>query len=98
MVGHIIPAGGFYSYSPEIRISRNPAVDGTVEGAKKWIQEQAERGGSMNCQLLPDSDEVRDGHLTRLRGVKKMHVMLLELKSKTKYSLVYHKTVSPYSF
>jgi hypothetical protein len=41
---------------------------------------------------------VRDGHLTRLIGVKKMHAMLLELRGKTKYFLIYHKMVSPHSF
>jgi hypothetical protein len=74
------------------------AVDDTVKEAKRWIQEQAEMGGSMNCQLLPDSDEVRDGHLARLIGVQRMHAMLLELRGKTEYSLIYHKMVSPCSF
>ncbi|USP82254.1 hypothetical protein yc1106_09528 [Curvularia clavata] len=91
MAYHTIPAGDFFTYSPKIRIRRNPAVDDAVNKATIWIEQQADKGGRMNCQLHPSSDEERDGHLTRLMGVKKMHAMLLELEGKTDYKLMYHK-------
>lgn len=98
MVYHTIPAGDFFTYSPKIRIRRNPTVDDAVNEATIWIEQQADKGGRMNCQLHPSSDEERDGHLTRLMGVRKMHAMLLKLKGKTDYKLIYHKMVSPWSF
>lgn len=85
MADHIIPAGDFFTYSPEIRICQNPIVEDTVRDATIWIEQQAEKGGRMNCQLHPSSDEERGGHLARLIGVKKMHDMLLELKGKTDF-------------
>jgi hypothetical protein len=94
MAYHTIPAGDFFSYSPEIRICRNPTVEDAVREAMIWIEQQPEKGGRMNCQLHPSSDEERGGHLARLIGVKKMHAMLLQLKGNTDYKLIYHKMVS----
>jgi hypothetical protein len=94
MAYHIIPAGDFFSYSPEIRVRRSPTVENAVREATIWIEQQAEKGGRMNCQLHPSSNEERGGHLAQLIGVKMMHAMLLELKGKTDYKLIYHKMVS----
>ncbi|CAI6336603.1 unnamed protein product [Periconia digitata] len=92
MVRYTFPAGAFFTYSPEIRIRQNPAVEDTIREVAIWIEQNAERGGRMNCQLFPSSDVERDGHLARLIGVKKMHAMLLKIKDKTGYWLVYHKS------
>jgi hypothetical protein len=97
MAYHIIPAGDFFTYSPEIRIPQNPTVEDAIREATTWIEQQAEKGGQMNCQLYPSSDEERGGHLARLIGVRKMHTMLLELRGKTDYELIYHKMVNPCS-
>lgn len=94
MKKHVIPAGDFFTHSPEIHIRRNPAVEDAVREAVAWIEHQPEKGGQMNCQLRQTSNEERDGHLTRLIGVMKMHAMLLDLKGKTDCWLIYHKTVS----
>lgn len=95
MADYVIPAGDFFICSPAICITQNPAVEDTVREATIWIEQQAEKGGQMNCQLRPSSDKERDGYLARLIGVKKMHAMLVELKGKANYKLIYHKTVSP---
>lgn len=98
MVDHIIPAGAFFTYSPQIHISKDPAVDDTVREAIIWTEKRSEKGGEMNCQLRPGSDKERDGHLARIVGVRKMHAMLLELNGKTIYKLTWHGKVSPCLF
>ena len=98
MVYRVIQAGGLFTNSPEIHIRRHPAIDDTVNDAMEWIKQRAEKGGQMNCQVRPSSDEERDGHLARLIGVRKMDAMLRELKDKTTYWLDYDEEVSPCSF
>jgi hypothetical protein len=98
MAYHTIPAGDFFTNSPKIRIRQNRTTEDAVSEAMRWIEQQAGKGGRMNCQLYPSSHEERNGHLARLMGVQKMHAMLLELKGKTDYKLIYHKMVSPCSF
>ncbi|KAH7554819.1 hypothetical protein BM1_07480 [Bipolaris maydis] len=92
---HIIPAGEFFSFSPEIRIRKNPAIEDIVSEARKWIKEHPEKGGKINCQKYPTSDKERYGHLVRLIGVNKMHAMLRELKDKTgRCDLIYFKMIA----
>lgn len=98
MVNHVIPAGAFFTHSPEICIRRPSAVKDIVAGADAWIEQYGGAGGEMNCQLRPGSDAERDGHLARFKGVERMQAMLLELKGKSDYSLIYHTMVGSCSF
>jgi hypothetical protein len=97
MKKHIIPAGAFFTDSPEIHIRCHPAIEDAVTKAKDWIEQHDEKGGRMNCQIRPSSNDERDGHLIRLLGVKKMHHMLSEVQGQTDCWLMYHKKASSYS-
>lgn len=81
---HTIPAGAFFTNSPEISIRCPPSQDDTVLEAIRWTEEREEKGGEMNCFLRSSSDGERDGHLARLLGVQRMHDLLLVLQDNAK--------------
>jgi len=89
---HTIPADTFFTCSPEIRIRCVKDDDGFVSETLKREEGEADKGGEINCFLRPASDEERDGHLARLRGVQRMNSFLKRMgRSATVY---YHGKVS----
>jgi hypothetical protein len=81
---HTIPAGAFFTYSPDLSFRCPSSQDDTVLEAIRWTEERKEKGGEMNCFLRSSSNEERDGHLARLLGVQRMHALLLVLQDNAK--------------
>ena len=95
MVRHTIPAGTFFTDSPEIRIQCVKDNDGFVRETLKREEGETNKGFERNCLLRPPSDEERDGHLTRLKGVRRMHSFLHEMhEMRDEAKVHYHGQVS----
>jgi hypothetical protein len=76
-----IPSDTFFRGSPEIRIRCAKDHDGFVSESMKREKGEIDKGGEMNCFLRPTTDEKRDGHLMRLRGVHRMDYFLRRMGS-----------------
>lgn len=93
---HTIPAGAFFTNSPEISIRCPLSQDETVLEAMRWAEEREGKGGEMNCFLRSSGDGERDGHLARLLGVQRMYALLLVFQDKAKLKYHGHASISYY--
>ena len=89
---HTIPAGTFFTDSPEIRIRCPQNKDEMVRNTLQSEESENDKGLEKNCFSRPLSDEERDGHLARLRGVRRMYSFLEEMGDQAK--VYYHERVS----
>ena len=89
---YTIPAGTFFTDSPEVRIRCVKDDDEFVLDTLRKGEEEVNKGSERNCFLRPASDEERDGHLARLKGVLTMHSFLHKMGDKAK--VYYHGQVS----
>lgn len=89
---HTIPAGTFFTDSPDIRIQCAKDNDGFVRNTLNREEGENNKGFERNCFLRPQSNEERDGHLARLKGVRRMYSFLHEMGDKAE--VYYHGEVS----
>lgn len=89
---HKIPAGTFFTDSPEIRIRCLKNNDEFVRNTLQSEERESNKGFERNCFSRPLSDEERDGHLARLRGVQRMYSFLYEMSDEAR--VYYHEQVS----
>lgn len=89
---HTILARTFFTDSPEIRIRCAKDNDEFVRDTLNREEGETDKGFERNCFLRPPSDGERDGHLARLKGVRRMYAFLLEMGDKAKVH--YHGQMS----
>lgn len=92
MASHTIPAGTFFTYSPEIRIRCSQAIDPLVQDALDEEERNPEKGAKINCFMRPSSDEERDGHLVRLQGILRMNDFLRKVEALGKTARLFYHT------
>ena len=91
---HKIPAGTFFTDSPEIRVRCVRDNDEFVRDTLKREEGETNKGSEKNPFSRPLNNEERDGHLARLRGVRRMYSFLYEMGDIAK--VYYHGQVSIY--
>ena len=89
---HTIPAGTFFTDSPDIRIRCVKDNDEFVRDTLNREEGLTNKGLNKNCFSRPQSDRERDGHLARLQGVRRMHSFLHQMGDKA--TVLYHGKVS----
>ena len=95
MSKYTIESGTFFTDSPEIRINCNEEDDIYVQETIQKEQAETAKGHEKNYFLRPTCDTERDGHLTRLKGVLRLHEFLMKLNDIAE--LFQHGGVSNYS-
>ena len=89
---HMIPAGTFFTDSPDIRIRCIKDKDEFVGDTLNREEGLINKGLDKNCFSGPRSDKERDGHLARLQGVQRMHSFLRQMGDKA--MVLYHGKVN----
>jgi hypothetical protein len=79
MGNHTIPAGTLFTDSPEVRITCRNEDDGFVLATLERELGETSKRSEKNCFLRPASDEERDGHLARLKGILRMDSFLRKI-------------------
>lgn len=95
MGAHTIPADTFFTRSPEIRIRTTSDRDHLVKSFLNEHTQLLKNALPVDCFLRSASDEERDGHLARLKGVQRMATFLQDMGADA--TMYYHDRVSnPY--
>lgn len=98
MIVHIIPAGTFFTASPEIRIRYTEDEQGLAQFVIDTYakEDQIPKVDSkIDCFLRKACDDERDKHLARLQGVQRMDAFLRRVREKAELDLFQHGKVSP---
>jgi hypothetical protein len=94
MARRSIPADAFFKRSPKISVPQGDARSPTFREAFMWTELNGHLGVPVDCFLRTKSDEERDAHLARLKGILKMYAFLTKLEREgVEYRVYYNNRV-----
>lgn len=88
---HMIPAGTFFTDSPDIRIQCIKDKDEFVRDILNREEGLTNKKFDKNCFFRSRSDKERDGHLARFQRVQRMHFFLRQTGDQV--TVFYHEKV-----